>query len=209
MSRTVLKLVSPEPRFDQLPIRIEQAAAATAFSRVLLLLPAVAAITALLAGVAIAAAGEPAMLDALAQRPLASMQIAAGLVLWGALFVVPASRAIATLWRERVVVIDDGIVEISDRRLTGARRRRVAICEYRGIAHHIRASLSGLTHEIVLVHDEPTLTVTVASAERVTQAQLDAMKSLLQLPEIPPRAIYERRSTRTRAGSRRPMRVQV
>ena len=209
MSRTVFKLVSPAPAFDCLPIRIEQAASASAFSRMVLLLPAVAAMTALLAGVAIAAAGEPGMLDAMAQRPLASMQIGAGLVLWAALFVVPASRAIATLWRERVVTIDGGMVEINDRRLTGVRHRRVPISDYRGVAHHIRASLSGLTHEVVLVHEQPALTVTIASAERVTQAQLDAIKSLLQLPEISPRAIYERRVARRQDGSSRLVPSQI
>jgi hypothetical protein len=137
------------------------------------------------------------MLDALAQRPLASIQIAAGLALWAALFVVPASRAITTLWRRRVVSIGHDTVEISDRLLTGARTCHVPLSAYSGIAHHIRASLSGLTHEIVLVHADPTLTVTIASGERVTQGMLDAAKSLLRLPEVPPRAIYERRAFRS------------
>lgn len=192
MSRTAFKLVSPVPAFDRLPIRIEQVATGSAFSQVLLLLPAVAAISVLLAGVALAASGEPAVLDVLSERPLASVQIAAGLALWAALFIVPATRAIAMLWRERVVAIDGGMVEISDRRLTGLQTVRAPISEYCGVAHHIRASLSGLTHEIVLVHEKPCLTVTLAAAERVTQAQLDAVKSLFKLPEISPRAIYER-----------------
>jgi hypothetical protein len=194
MSRTVFKLVSPAPAFDCLPIRIEQAPAGSAFSRLLLLLPAVVAMTALLAGVAIAAVDEPAMLDALARRPLASMQIAAGLVLWTALFVVPASRAITTLWRHRMVSIGHGMVEISDRRLMGMRVRQMPLSAYSGVAHHIRASLSGLTHEIVLVHADPALTVTLASGEHVTQGVLDAARSLLRLPEVPPRALYERRA---------------
>lgn len=200
MSRTAFRLVTPAPALDRLPIRIEQAASASAFSRVLLFLPAVVAITALLAGVAIAAADEPAMLDVLARRPLASVQIAAGIVLWAGLFVVPASRAIAALWRERVVTIDQGMVEISDRSLTGTRIRRSPISGYRGIAHHIRASLSGLTHEIVLVHEDPTLTLTLTSGDRVTQGQLDSVKSLLKLPEIPPGAIYDRSLGMTGVG---------
>ncbi len=192
MSRTVFKLVSPSPTFEHFPVRVELAASGSAFSRVLLLLPAVAAITALLAGVAIAAAGDHAMLDAVTSRPLASIQIAAGLALWATLFVVPASRALATLWRQRVVSIGNEVVEISDRLLTGARLHRVPLRGYTGAAHHIRASLSGLTHEIVLVHANPALTVTIASAERITQGTLDAAKSLLQLPEVPAGAIYGR-----------------
>ena len=192
MSRTVFKLVSPPPTFENLPIRVQLAAAESSFSRVLLLLPAVLAMTTLLAGVAIAAVGEPAMLAAVTGRPMAALQIAAGLVLWATLFVLPASRAVATLWRRREVSISNGVIEISDRRLMGMQTRLVVLSSYTGIAHHIRASLSGLTHELVLVHADPDLTVTVSSAERITQGTLDAAKALLRLPEVPPRAIYER-----------------
>jgi hypothetical protein len=44
------------------------------------------------------------------------------------------------------------------------------------------------------VHADPALTVTLASGEHVTQGVLDAARSLLRLPEVPPRALYERRA---------------
>jgi hypothetical protein len=201
MSRTVFKLVSPAPAFDRLPIRIELAPAGSAFSRAALVLPAVLAIVVLVSGVASAAA--PSVLDALVRRPLATMQVAAGLTLWAALFVLPATRAVTALWRRRVVSIAHGIVEIDDRLVTRMRTRRAALSEYRGVAHHIRTSLSGLTHEIALVHANPALTVTLVSADRITQGTLDAIKSLLRLPEIPPRALFERgdaRSAREASG---------
>lgn len=193
MGRTVFELVSPAPAFDGFPINVRQVAASSAASsRILLLLPAIAALSILLAGVAIAAAADPGMLGAVVQRPLASLQIAAGLGIWAALFVVPASRAIGAIGRRRDVSIDDGIVEITDRSLLGHRTRSARVADYLGIAHHIRASLSGLNHEIVLVHADPVMTVTLVSGDRVTQAMLDAAKSALGLPEIPARAIYER-----------------
>jgi hypothetical protein len=46
------------------------------------------------------------------------------------------------------------------------------------------------------VHAEPALTVTLASGNQMTQGMLDAAKSLLRLPEVPPRALYERRANR-------------
>jgi hypothetical protein len=49
-----------------------------------------------------------------------------------------------------------------------------------------------LSHEIVLVHAERELTVTLVRADRVTLDMLENAKSLLGLPEIPARAIYER-----------------
>ena len=132
------------------------------------------------------------MLDVLAARPMASLQIAAGLLLWAALFVIPASKAIASIGRKRTVEILGGAVEIQDRTILGTRTRRAALASFDGVAHHIRASLSGLTHEIVLVHPDPSMTVTLASAERITQSKLDQVASLLGLSEIPARAIYER-----------------
>ena len=191
--RTAFDVVSPTPSFEQLPIQIEQVPPASLVSsRIMLLLPAVAAISVLLGGVAIAAAGEPGVLQVLAARPLASIQIAAGLVLWAALFVVPASRAIGSIGRKRTVGIVGNVVQIRDRTLFGVRTRSVPLASYEGVAHHIRASLSALTHEIILVHQDPSWTVTLASAERITQSRLDEVKALLNLPEVPARAIYER-----------------
>lgn len=199
MARTVFDVISPPTAFDRLPITVIQVASpSTGATRLLLLLPAIGALSTLLTGVAIAAVAEPGMLDAVARRPLASIQIAFGLVIWAALFVVPASRAIAAIGRRREVSIVDDVVEIKDRSLLGTRSRGARVGDYRGITHHIRASLSGLTHEIVLVHSNPSLTVTLLSADRVTQGMLDEAKTLLQLRELPPGTIYERH---TNSGS--------
>lgn len=210
MVRTVFDVISPPPTFDRQPIHVEQVAASSSgAARLLLLLPAVGALSVLLAGVALAAAAEPGMLEAVASRPLAAIQVSAGLAIWTALFVIPASRAIAAVGRRRSVTIVDGVVEITDRTLLGVRLRRVRATEYVGIAHHIRASLSCLSHEIVLVHANPGLTVTLVSADRVTQRMVEDVKALLGLPEVHPRAIYERLGTSASAatGSLAPVRV--
>lgn len=179
--------------FDHFPIRLSQTASTgSKVSRVLLLIPAVAAITFPFVGLAVASTTNPTMLDALAERPLATLQIATGLALWVGLFLLPARRILQRLWASREVVIADGSVDIIERTWLGSRRTSTPVASYMGLAHHIRASLSGLTHEIILVHAEPSLTVTLMAGDRVTQTMLDDAKALLNLPEIPARAIYER-----------------
>ena len=124
MARTAFDVISPPAAFDRLPITVKQIASpSTGATRLLLLLPAIGALSTLLTGVAIAAVAEPGMLDAVARRPLASLQIAFGLLIWATLFVVPASRAIAAIGRRREVTIVGDVVEIKDCSLLGTRRR--------------------------------------------------------------------------------------
>ena len=68
----------------------------------------------------------------------------------------------------------------------------VPLASYSGIAHHVRASLSGLRHELILVHPDPAKNLLVAVADRIPQATLDRAKALLRLPEVPAKSLYMR-----------------
>jgi hypothetical protein len=200
MSRTALDVNSNGALFQGLPLRVSPSHSSVRASlRIVLLLPIVSTLFALLGGVALAAVTEPTSLSLLIERPVAAAQIAAGVAMWAALLLIPASRALSRACVRREVVIADGAVEIVRRTPLSSSRRSVPLAEYRGVAHHVRSSLSGLSHEIVLVHPQPSLTVTLLTAERVTQAMLDEAKSLLGLPEVPARAIYERNPSRRAA----------
>lgn len=201
MAHSSFDHVIPVPAFESLPMRLEQSASrGSALSRLLLVLPAVLALSVPAGAIAVHAAAEPATLALLAERPLATAQIATGLVMWIGIFVWPAQRALSRLWARRQVEIADGMVRVEEHTLLGRRNWSLPLATYLGLAHHIRASLSGLTHEIVLVHSNPTRSVTLTSAEKVTQATLDRAKVLLGLPEVQPKALYEsspgRRSTK-------------
>ncbi len=162
------------------------------FSKGNCLLSLSAGIAVLVGGVAFASTGEASALALLAERPLASVQIAAGVALCTGLLAVPAVRALSRLLVRREVRFDDDAVQILRHTPLGISALSVPVKDYRGIAHHIRASLSGLVHEVVLVHPDAAMSVTLVSAPHVTQAALDEYKSLFNLPEIPARAIYER-----------------
>jgi hypothetical protein len=59
-----------------------------------------------------------------------------------------------------------------------------------GLAHHIRASLSGARHEIVLVHPDRARSVLLAFDAQVREADLKAMAAQLGLPVVPASLIY-------------------
>lgn len=196
MSRAVSDRIPTLP-FAELPIRIDEPRRhLTTLGRGLIILALVLACSVPVAGIAVASVESPGMLLVIAARPLAAAQIAVGVILWCALLALPASRLLKRLWSRRDVLIEGGVVNITDRSPLGESRRSVPLADYRGVAHHIRASLSSLTHEIVLVHADASATVTLVQADKVTESMLEDAKRLLGLPEVPARAIYERRGER-------------
>ena len=68
---------------------------------------------------------------------------------------------------------------------------------YRGVAHHIRTSLSGAQHEIVLVHPDASKSIVLTTADRIGQPQVDAMAALLNVCEVPARTLYQSRRSQT------------
>lgn len=196
MSSKAFDCTSPSSRLAQLPLKIDQRrSAGSTISRLLLLSPALVAGVLACSALAMAAADHPSLAALVVERPLASAQILAAIALWGALFVAPASMMIARLCKGREATITAVRVEITDRSPLGVRTHSVPLQDYLGIAHHIRASLSGLTHELVLVHREPAFDINLLSGERVTQAELESAKALLGLPEVSARTIYARESS--------------
>lgn len=169
----------------------------TGLRQMLLLIPALAGASLLLVGGALASAIEPSVVDAVADRPLAAVQIAAGLGLSLALLAVPATRVVGRLLGRPSVTLSGGAVSVIERTMLGRRERTIPLSAFVGVAHHIRASLSGLTHEIVLVHPLPRYSVTLVSAEKVTQTMLDDVSRELGLPEVPARTLYERHVTQS------------
>lgn len=177
----------------RLPLTLEPPVSRkAAVFQLLLFLPAALALSVPLAWLLIEALAEPTTLAILAERPLAAIQTALGIAVWLGFFVLPTWWALARLMTRRRVEIAEGRVIIKDTTPFGERTWMAPLASFRGIAHHIRASMSGLAHEIVLVHPEAARSVTLVVKDRVTQAEIDHAKSLLGLGEVSPRALYER-----------------
>ena len=73
---------------------------------------------------------------------------------------------------------------------------------YAGVAHHVRASLSGTRHELILVHPEREKSVLLSVAPRTTQAEVNRVINLLGSFEIPPSALYRFKAPWMRSRSR-------
>jgi hypothetical protein len=142
--------------------------------------------------IAFAAFANSSAIDILTTKPLAAIQSLVGLVIWTALFIVPLRRIISRLGSERTVHLDGTTVDVTDVSLLGKRHWSVPLADYSGIAHHVRASLSVLRHELILVHPDPARNVLIAIADRIPQSTIDRAKTLLGLPEVPARSLYGR-----------------
>ncbi len=184
---------------DRLPIRVRPPSRSARIGRAILFAPPALALAAVVLMLALRAVAEPHLVALLAERPIATLQIAVGLALWAALFVVPAAKAAMALFSTREIEIDRNFVTIRDSSLVGRQVITVPMAQYLGLAHHIRASLSGVMHEIVLVHPRQALTVPLLVADRVSEGMLTEARALLDLPEVPPRMLYQRRRTAVRS----------
>lgn len=171
--------------------RLEQRASRTAVVATALMLVPVLAVCVLPFGlVAAKAAGEPGALAMIADRPLTMLNLALGFALAIALVAYPIRTLLDRIGRHRTVVLGPGRVIVTDRALTGERSWSEPLSAFRGVAHHIRASLSAPRHEIVLVHADPARSILLHFAPKVQQAELEDVARTLGLPIVPARAIY-------------------
>jgi hypothetical protein len=155
-----------------------------------MLLPAMAIVFVPLSFVIAHATGETPTFAKLSERPFSVVQIGLGIAVWCALFVLPVRDVVMRLGSRRTVRIEDGTVQVADKTPFGETKWSMPLASYQGIAHHTRASLSGLRHELILVHPDPAKNVLLAVGDRIHQSTLDRAKDLLRLPEVPARALY-------------------
>lgn len=126
-------------------------------------------------------------------RPLATIQIVAGILLLSALVLVPARRLIAGIGSGGSVEIDGRFVRVAERGFFFSRTFHEPIDAYSGIAHRIRTTLSGIHHELVLVHPDARRDVVIA-LDRLEPAVTPAsMIARIGLPEIAAGGIARRR----------------
>ena len=179
-----------------LPITLDQRASATStvvvgtfifFAACFLLAPfgLVAALAAL----------DPNSFMAIAQNPSTAIQLGLALLV-GIMFVaLPLRRLLRRVFSPRCIVISDRTVSATNTRNPGAPQWSEPLAAYKGVAHHVRTTLSGAHHEIVLIHDEPSKSVVLQTADRIAQPQVDAVAILLNVALVPARIMYDRSHT--------------
>lgn len=191
MHFSAIDSIVPASLPSELPLRLEQhPSRVSTVLKLTVLLPATLALLTPFLLVASAVAADPAVRAVLAARPASIVQLAFGLAFWGVLFAWPLKRLAETLAQRRTIEIVGGRVRISDQGLLGARTTETALADYTGVIHHVRSSLSGLRHELILAHEDRDRSVLLAIADRFSQAEIDRASRLLGLCEMHPRVIY-------------------
>ena len=192
--QAVLDTVACNPPFDRLPLTIDQKSSrASALIMLMLLVPA------LLVGLvptALLVAFASSSWGVAADHPGAAAQVLVGIGVWTVLFVLPAKRIVQRFGAVRRICVDTSSVTVSERGLFGSRQWSAPLSEYTGIARHLRSTLSGLRHELILVHHEPRKSVLLHSGDLASAPTVDQATRLLGLPEIQPRELYRGRTFR-------------
>ncbi len=185
--------IDPPQPLSALPARLEQSSprAKTALSLILIALAGLAIVTPFVA-VTLHLIEAPAARSLMIEQPGSVLQLGFGLAVWTALLGWPAKRLAQRLSARRIVTLSNYAVTVDERGLFGGRTWSAPFTSYTGVAHHVRASLSGVRHELILLHDDPTRSVLLAIAPRFSQAELDRVCHLLGAQEISARLLYER-----------------
>ena len=92
--------------------------------------------------------------------------------------------------RTRTVEIADGLVSVTEGGHFRSWAWAAPLASFTGVAHHVRASLSGTRHELILVHPTRAMSVLLSVAPRTTQSEVDRVATLLGHKEIPPSELY-------------------
>lgn len=188
MPQASLESIASDPLFSALPLIVEQRS--SRISALILLCLLVPALVGLVLPVWFLAVFAVPALWIAAENPGAALQVLGGLAVWTGLFVVPAMRLLERFRTSRTVSIGTAMVSVRERRLVGERSWMVPLLQFTGVTHIIRTSLSGLHHELILVHNEPRRCIVLHRADRISQTTIDRAAQLLSLPQVPASELY-------------------
>ena len=191
MRCSTIETIFPATPAQNLPLLLEQRpSAASSLLMLAILLPVTIALVTPFALLGHAAAASPQVRAVLGQNPLVATQIGLGLSFWFVLFAWPLKRLTDGFASRRSIEIDRNRVTAVDKTLLGSQTWTEPLASYAGIVHHVRASLSGLRHELILAHETREHTVLLTISDRISQAEIDRMCALLGLRELPSRELY-------------------
>lgn len=135
---------------------------------------------------------NPVSLGLLSERPGSALLLGCGLIAAAVLLVYCVRAGVARLSGRRIVSIRGDRIMVEQHGLLGVERWTQPMSTYVGVAHHIRASLSGTRHEIVLVHQRPEHDVLLGVSQRAPAVSAAQIGSQLGLPEVEAKMIYLR-----------------
>lgn len=135
---------------------------------------------------------DPGLRANVVAHPMSAVQVILAFGIWCALFAWPIKRLAAQLARSRTVEIGNGIVHITDRSVLSEKSWRLPISDYTGVCHHVRSSLSGVRHELVLNHWDHRRSVLIAMQPRMAEADIAQVQKLFTAGVSPALDLYRR-----------------
>lgn len=139
------------------------------------------------------AAITPGVRAVVAEHPALGLEVATALAFWTYLLALPLKRPFDRLAARRTIFIDAETVAVCETGHFRCRTWTAPRSAFSGLTHHVRASLSGTRHELILVHPDREKSVLLAVADRMTQGEVDRVAALLEQKEIPPGELYRMR----------------
>lgn len=127
-----------------------------------------------------------AFLDAsiVTQRSGTTAALAAALAVWLVVFAWPIAVRAARSGLTRCVEIADGEVHVIDTGLFGTESWTQPLAAYHGLTHRVRSSLSGVRHELILIHPISSRNILVRVAPRIAQHEIERSAFVLGCREI-------------------------
>ena len=139
---------------------------------------------------------NPHVIHTLADNPGSTALLACGIVLGTGLLIYPLRAGLARLGGKATVRMADGMVTFESQGLLHRDVWRAPLAQFCGVTHHIRATLSGPRHEIILVHPDPSRDILLHVAPRHPKDDAAHYADLLGLGQLQPRTLYSRRRSR-------------
>jgi hypothetical protein len=130
---------------------------------------------------------DPAARAVLMARPLLGLELAAGMLAVAAIFGWPLASLVGTALGRRRITIGNGTVHSELVGRIGKSSWTEPIGAYAGLTQRVRTSLSGVRHELVLVHPRPSRSVILQSGPQVSPEAMASAARLFAFAEIPSR----------------------
>jgi hypothetical protein len=185
--------VTPSTPIEALPLRLELRGSRGSFLVSLLMtVPVAILLIAPFALIGMVAVSQPTMFASLSMSWSTGIQLAIALAIVMGMTGFAVRRVVMSWGRKATVEIGYGVVAVIEGRFGFKTRWTEPLTEFRGIAHNVRATLSGSRHELVLVHPNPDMSVMLQIAQRMPQPHIDRVAILLGLPEIPAQSLMPR-----------------
>ena len=175
----------------QLPLRLAQTCSQrAAIALLVLVVPAAFGGTFAALAVVFQALLAPDARAVVEQHPTLGLEILFAIAFILYLLALPTRRLVARLSTTRTVEIADGLVSVTEGGHFRSWTWVAPLASFAGVAHHVRASLSGTRHELILVHPTRAMSVLLSVAPRTSQSEVDRVATLLGHKEIPPSELY-------------------